>query len=166
MYIRIGEADCYNCIYLYATRNQIIFKAFTPVSYEDMEEHIRDRVDFESEWREDVVNWYTTASLDEWEEDYEYRYEDYFEYDSDTDQYYQEEDSIYMSKDINYHCAEDILTEIQDELDGMHWFRWAENMDNAVLGEKIAEYYNECEKWQEEREEARKPHWEAFSYYK
>lgn len=169
-YKRIGYSDYWD-VYLKRIGEKIQLKRFTPVDFEYMEEYINDRVDFRSEWQDDVQSWYTEDWYDTWRDNYEYHYQDYFSYDDDTDQYYDydSDDTLQDTFYTDNHSKEDLVEEILDMFnnDYTYWhFERLDWMNVARLRTSIEEFYDNCREFAKEKEEARKPHWNVFNYYK
>lgn len=166
----IGNTDYYG-VYLIREWEYITLKRMTEKSYEEMEDYIRENGDLESEWRDSVYNWHTEQWFDSWLEDYDYYYWDYFQYDSAVDIYYDENDDDYMCDDF-IACRFDIKEECIDAvMECFDEYYNTRNLDFAdityeQLRDKIGEYYDNAMAYHKEREEADKPHWRAFSYYK
>ena len=169
-FLVIGNTDYY-CVYLIREWDYITLKRMAEKTYEEMEEYIRDNWDLESEWRDAVYHWDTEEWFDSWLEGYDYYYWDYFQYDNVVDIYYDEQDDDYLCDDFNIHSRtnkEDYINEVMDYFDEYY------NTSNLVfadiqydqLRDKISEYYDKIVAYEKEREEASKPHWKAFSYYK
>ncbi len=169
-YLVIGSTDYY-AVYLIREWSYITLKRMTEESYEAMEEYIRDNWDLESEWRDAVYNWNTEQWFDSWLADYDYYYWDYFQYDNVVDIYYDEQDNDYLCDDFNIHSRgnkEDYINEIMDYFDGYYNTSDLEFADIQYdqSRDKVSEYYDKVVAYEKEREEASKPHWKAFSYYK
>lgn len=169
-YVRIGSSDMWE-IYLKRIEDRLMLKRYTPVDYDYMQEYIDNNVDLLDEWREDVSNWYTEDWYDEWREHYEYHYDDYFTYDSDLDEYYDENDWD-MTRDWFYTTdttnKEDFIERVMDTFNE-EYFRWNYErieMTEDRLREIVWQYYDDCFKYKEELKERNKPHWKVFNYYK
>lgn len=167
--VQIGYSD-YGDVYLKRCGNTIYLKRYTPVDYEYMEDYIDDNHDMRWEWQEDVWNWNTESGYDERRQNYEYDYDEYFCYDSDTDEYYDEWDNDFLLYNwgINWRTREEMIDTIMEsfEDDFDTWGFEYSSMNDNRFREIIWEYYDECVAWEEERIEAQKPHWNAFNYYK
>lgn len=167
--VKIWYSD-YGDIWLKKAGDRIMLKRYTAVDYEFMEDYIRENHDILWEWQNEAYNWNTEMWYDEWLQDYEYPYDDYFCYDSDTEEYYNDDDSDTM-RDYFYvdgYTKEEVIENLIDRFDNDYvtWnFEWA-NMDETQMRRIIWEYYDDCMKRVTEREEARKPHWNVFNYYK
>lgn len=169
-YLVIGNTHNYS-VCLIRDWSYISLKRMTEKTYEEMEEYIRDNADLESEWRDAVYNWNTEQWFDSWLEDYDYYYWDYFDYDNVVDIYYSADDDDYMCDDFNIHSydnKEDYVNEIMDCFDEYYNSSNLEFSDiwYNELRDKISEYYDKVVAYENEREEASKPHWKAFIYYK
>lgn len=169
-YEKIWYSD-YGDIWLKRVWNRIMLKRYTPLEYQYMEDHIRDNHDIRWEWQDDVWNWNTEEWYDDWLQNYEYPYEDYFCYDSDTEEYYDEDDNDTM-RDYFYtdtYTKEQVIENVIDQFEENYqdWnFEWATNIDDRRLRELVWQYYDCCKTYEKEREEANKPHWNVFNYYK
>lgn len=166
----IGNTDYY-VVYLIREWNYITLKRMTEKSYEEMEEYIRDNWDLESEWRDSVYNWNTEQWFDSRLEEYEYYYWDYFQYDTVVDIYYDENDNDYLCDDFNinsYSSKEECIDNIMDYFNEYYYTNNLdfEEIQYDQLRDKVSEYYDKAVAYEKEREESRKPHWKAFSYYK
>lgn len=165
----IGSSD-YGSVWLKRVGANIYLKRYHPKEYSDMEEYIRETHDTLSEWQSDAYNWHTEQSYEEWMQDYDYRYEDYFEYDSDTDEYYDYDDSDTLI--CYWYCCDRPKNELIDIV--VSWFNddydnWEfefYNFDDYSFMELIWRYYDECVAYEKQIEEAKKPHWNVFNYYK
>ncbi len=170
MAIEIGASD-YGVVYLERSGDRLKLIRYNPLDYEYMDDYMSDRVDIMSEWRDAVYNGDTEDSYEEYRNNYSYDYDDYFSYDSDTGEYY-EEDEDWMTWDWFPSVAftkEQVIERVIDYFDDgyMDWnFEWAEWMNENVFREKIGEVYDICREYLKQQEEAKKPHWKAFSYYK
>lgn len=169
-YIHIGSSDMWE-IYLKRIEDRLMLKRYTPVDYDYMQEYIDNNVDLLSEWQEDVYHWNTEDWYDEWREHYEYRYEDYFTYDSDTDEYYDDNDWD-MTRDWFYTTdntnKEDFIERVMDTFNE-EYYRWNYErieMTEDRLRDIVWQYYDDCFKYKEELKERNKPHWKVFNYYK
>lgn len=168
-YLVIG-LNSYSSVYLIREWSYITLKRMTEKTYDEMEEYIRNSWDLESEWRDDVSNGNTTQGFDSWLEDYEYEYSNYFQYDSVVDIYYDEDDD-YCCDDFYIDESKDRQETIDYIMDAFDNYYNSRNMDwqditYDDLRVKVGEYYDKILAFQKEREEARKPHWSVFSYYK
>lgn len=168
-YLVIGNTDYYS-VYLIREWSYITLKRMTEKTYEEMEEYIRENWDLESEWRDAVYHWNTEEWFDDWLTDYDYYYWDYYEYDNVVDIYYSEDDD-YLCDDFNIHSRENKEDYINEILDCFDEYYNTSNLEFAdiqydQLRDKISEYYDKVVAYDKEREEASKPHWQAFSYYK
>ena len=168
-YLVIGNTDYYG-VYLIRDWSYITLKRMTEKTYEEMEEYIRENGDLESEWRDAVYHWNTEDWFDDWLTDYDYYYWDYYEYDNVVDIYYSEDDD-YLCDDFSIHSREnkeDYIDEIMDYFDEYYNTNNLEFADIQYdqLRDKISEYYDKIIAYEKEKEEASKPHWRAFSYYK
>lgn len=169
-YIQIGSSDMWE-IYLKRIEDRLMLKRYTPLDYDYMQEYIDNNVDLLDEWREDVSNWYTEDWYDEWREHYEYRYDDYFTDDSDTGEYYDENDWD-MTRDWFYTTdntnKEEFIERVMDTFNE-EYYRWNYErieMTEDRLRDIIWQYYDDCFKYKEELAERNKPHWKVFNYYK
>lgn len=168
-YIKVWYSD-YGDIFLKRIDTRLMLKRYSSVDYDYMQEYIDNNCDLLSEWQEDVYHWNTEDWYDEWRQDYEYRYEDYFAYDSDTDEYY-DEDSDDITWDWFYTDGfnkEDFIERVMDCFyeNYQQWnFEWAD-VNEDRLREIIWKYYDDCITYKGELEERNKPHWKVFNYYK
>lgn len=169
-YIHIGSSDMWD-IYLKRIEDRLMLKRYTSLDYDYMQEYIDNNVDLLDEWRESVSNWYTEEWYDDWREGYEYHYDDYFTYDSDTDEYYDENDWD-MTRDWFYTTdntdKEEFIERVMDTFNE-EYFRWnyeRNGMTEDRLREIVWQYYDDCFKYREELKERNKPHWKVFNYYK
>ena len=158
-------------IYLKRIEDRLMLKRYTPLDYDYMQEYIDNNVDLLGEWQEDVYHWNTEQGYDEWREDYEYRYDDYFTDDSDTGEYYDENDWD-MTRDWFYTTdttnKEDFIERVMDTFNE-EYYRW--NYERIEMTEDrlrhiVWQYYDDCFKYKEELAERNKPHWKVFNYYK
>lgn len=147
-----------------------MLKRFTPLDGDYMRDYIDENVDLLWERQNDVYNWWTEQGYDEWREDYEYEYDNYFTYDWDMDEYYDENDNDmtwdwFQTRDYS---KEDVINRVMDAFEDEYnaWGFERAGIDEAQLRQKIGEYYDNCRAYDEEIEEKKKPHWNAFSYYK
>lgn len=167
-WIRIGYSDYWD-IWLKVMGDKIELLMANPLDYEYMEEYIDNNSDLLGEWQNDAYHWRTELGYDERRQNYEYQYSDYFNYDSELDIYYDENDSdctwdyFYPTEYSKEEILERVLDVFEDTYNGWH-FEWV--ITNTEFRNKIGEYYDECIKYKEEQEEKKKPHWNAFSYYK
>lgn len=167
---KIGSSDYWE-IYLKRDRDRIELLRYNPLNYEDMEDYINNQISICDEWREAVYNWHTEESFDSRAQNYDYQYEDYFTFDSDTCDYYDEDwdDTLRETKSIDYYSLDEMVDIMMDAFDNDYYtghFEYEDYMDRATLESLIKSYYKECEDYQEWIKEQRKPHWNAFSYYK
>lgn len=169
--IKIGSTDYWDVL-LKRMGDKIMLKRYHPLDYGYMQQYIDDNIDMLSEWQNDVYHWNTEQGYDEWRENYEYEYSDYFRYDSEEDEYYDEDDSdttwdyFYPSRENDKETIVDLVMDYFHN-DYQVWnFDWYADMNEQVIREKIGQYYDECVQYTKELEEKRKPHWNAFSYYK
>lgn len=167
--IKVGYSDYWD-IWLKRIGDRIQLKRVTPLDYDYMQEYIDNNVDLLSEWQEDAYNWRTELGYDERRQDYEYRYDDWFNYDGDLDTYYDENDSYY-TYDYFYPTERekdeliDLVVDVFDDEYNAWNFEMAEiNLDS--FRETVWRFYDDCVKYKEEQEEKKKPHWSAFNYYK
>lgn len=168
-YLVIGSTDYY-AVYLIREWSYITLKRMAEKTYEEMEYFIRDNWDLESEWRDAVYYWHTEEWFDDWLDNYDYCYWDYYEYDSAVGIYYSEDDD-YSCDDFNVgrrENKEDCVNDIMDCFDEDYNTSNLEFADIQYdeLRDKISEYYDKVIAYEKDREEASKPHWRAFSYYK
>lgn len=169
-YEKIWYSD-YGDIYLKRVGEKIQLIRYTPLEYGYMEDYINDNHDVRQEWQDDVWNWNTEAWFDEWREDYEYPYDDYFAYDSDTGEYYSDDDDdtrrdyFYTDTHTKEEVIENVMNEFEDDYQGWSFER-ATGMNDRWFRELVWQYYNACRTYAKEREEANKPHWNVFNYYK
>lgn len=170
MAVKIGTSD-YGNVYLERSGDRLKLIRYNPLDYEYMDEYMSDRVDILSEWREAVYNGDTEDSYEEFRDGYSYDYGYYFQYDGDTGEYY-EEDEDWMTWDwfptmgfTREQVIERVLSKFDEEY--MYWdFGREEWMNDNVFREKIGEVYDICKEYLKQQEEAKKPHWNVFSYYK
>ena len=59
-YVSIGSGNDWYNMFLIREGEYITLKYVYEETYETMEDYIRDRVDLEDEWRDDVYHWHTT----------------------------------------------------------------------------------------------------------
>ena len=168
--LRLGYSDYWD-IWLKRSWDAIELERYHPLDYEYMEDYINDRTDTLDAWRDDVYNWNTTQSYDDWLSDYEYPYEDYFNYNSDTDESYDENDSDYEYTYYYAHSDKDvIIQQVIEEFDEnfAEWhFEFGWDIHNyGELRDEIARLYDDCKEYEKQRDEAKKPHRDVFSYYK
>ena len=172
-YISIGSGNDWYNMFLIREGEYITLKYVYEETYETMEDYIRDRVDLEDEWRDDVYNGHTTQSYEDWVSDYEFQYWDYFNYDGVLDIYYDEDSDYYRVDD--FYCGagsesrEDMIDKIMETFESDYDYNglnWDNGMTLAILRDKVAQFYDDTQEYIKEREESRKPHWKAFSYYK
>lgn len=168
--IRIGSTDCWD-VYLKRMGDRIVLKRYHPLDYEYMQQYIDENVDILGERQSDVYNWRTESGYDEWRQDYEYQYWDYFRYDTEAEEYFNDDDSDTTWDDFypEAHSREDIIEMAVGCFDENYlvWnFEWVAGMNEQVMREKIGQYYDECMQYLKELEEKRKPHWNVFNYYK
>ena len=168
-YIKVGYSD-YGDVLLKRMEDRIMLKRYSPLDYDYMQEYIDENSDLLSEWQDDAYNWRTELGYDDWRENYEYRYEDWFTYDSETDEYYDENDSnmtwdwFYLSDFTKDRVIEQVMDVFYEEY--QQWnFEWAD-INDQQLREKIGQYYDDCKQYKIELEERSKPHWNVFNYYK
>lgn len=169
-HIEIGSWDYWE-VYLKRVWDSIYLKRVVALDYADMDEYIRDNHDILSEWQQEVYNWNTTDSYDDWLQDYEYPYGDYYEWDSDLNFYYDwdaDDTLVYHWGTLNYTKEEMIERVINDFCDDFEdgYFEYSNGINDNRFRQLVGEYYDECVAYRQEREEARKPHWNCFSYYK
>lgn len=168
-FLVIGNTDYYS-VYLIREWDYITLKRMTEKTYEEMEEYIRDSWDLESEWRNDVYYWNTEEWFDSWLNDYSYDYWNYYEYDNVVDIYYSEDDD-YLCDDFRvdeYSDKEWFIDNVMEYFDEYYYTNNLEFSDiwYNELRDKISEYYDKIITYKKEREEAKKPHWNVFNYYK
>lgn len=169
-WIRIGYSD-YGDVYLKRIGEKIQIKQYTPLDYDYMESYIRDNADALGEWQTEVYNWRTELGFDEWRENYDYDYGNWFSYDDEMDEYYDNDNSdttwdyFYPTERSEDVIIEQVMSIFENDYN-CRSFEWDSNMNEQLLREKISEYYNKCEQYEKELEESRKPHYNAFSYYK
>lgn len=168
-YVQIGYSD-YGDIYLKRQWDRIILKRINPLDYEYMDDYIRDNHDIRWEWQDDVYNWHTEQSYDEWLDDYEYPYWDFFTWDSDADAYYDDysDDSLFDAWYVQGRDRETTIEWILDKFSEYEdWdFNYVDWNNHNRLRELVAQYFDEAVEYIEWQEEQKKPHWNAFSYYK
>ena len=168
-YEKIGYSD-YGDIYIKRMGDKIVLKRITPLDYDYMRNYIDENADLLSEWQDDVYHWNTELGYEEWRDNYEYDYSEYFQHDSETDDYYDENetgttwDYFYTDRARKELTIENAMECFDDEYSTWN-FEWAD-MNEQQLREKIGQYYDECIQYRNEIEERRKPHWNAFKYYK
>lgn len=166
--IKVGYSDYWD-IWLKRIGDRIALKRITPLDYEYMEEYIDNNCDLLSEWQDDAYNWHTELGYDERRQNYEYRYDDWFSYDSDLDTYYDNNDNNY-TYDYFYptdHSKEDIINIVVDTFDDdYNVWNFEEEINLDSFRETVWRFYDDCIKYREELEENKKPHWSAFNYYK
>lgn len=167
--VRIWYSD-YGDVWLKRERNKIQLKRFTPLDYDYMQEYIDENVDMLSEWQEAAYHGETEDSYEYWRENYDYSYWDYFSYDQDGDCYYNEDDNdmtwdwFDTDHDKDY-VIEDVMWILNDDYIDWTGFTW-DSMNENRFREIVGQYYDECKEFEKYMEEQRKPHWNAFSYYK
>jgi len=168
--IKIGSTDYWDVL-LKRMGDKIMLKRYLPLDYDYMQQYIDDNIDMLSEWQNDVYHWNTEQGYDEWRQDYEYEYSDYFRYDSEEDEYYDEDDGnttwdyFYPKENSRENIIEVIMDYFHDDYQVWN-FEWEAGINEQVLRVKIWEYYDECQNYLKELEEKRKPHWNVFNYYK
>lgn len=165
----IGSSD-YGNVRLKRVGANVYLKRYHPKEYSEMEEYIRENHDTLSEWQSDAYNWYTEQSYEERMQDYDYHYEDYFERDGDTDEYYDIDDRDTLVYD--WYCwtrSKDelisvVMSDFNDDFDtwGFEYY----TLDDDSFRQLIWGYYDKCIAYEKQVEESKKPHWSAFSYYK
>ena len=161
----------YGDVWLKRVGEKIYLMRYTPLDYEYMEEYISDRVDFRSEWQEDVWNWNTEDWYETWRDNYSYDYDEYFNWDSETGEYYQEDDDNTLWDSFITHQIpkDEVVNRIMEYFDD-DYSRWdftrASDMDRVAMRNLVSEYYDNCIEKRRQMDEARKPHWNAFNYYK
>lgn len=168
-FLVIGETDYY-AVYLIREWSYITLKRMTAKTYEEMEEYIRENGDLGSEWRDAVYNWNTEEWFDSWIESYD-NYWYYYQYDNVVDIYYDEDDSDYMCDDFNIHSCPTKEEYIDNVMGCFDEYYNTSNLEFAdiwynELRDNISEYYDKVVAYEKEREEASKPHWNVFNYYK
>lgn len=169
-YEKIWYSD-YGDVYIKRVGEKIELIRFTPLDYEYMEDYIRDNHDIRGEWQEDVWNWNTEMGYDDRVADYEYPYDDYFSYDSETDQYYEDGDDnttwdyIYVNDFTKEQVIERTMNLFEENYEE-YWNFERADINELQLRNIIGDYYDKCKQCIQEREEARKPHWNVFNYYK
>ena len=169
-YEHIWSSDYWD-IYLKRVGEKIQIIRYSPLDYEYMEDYINDNHDIRGEWQDDVWNWNTEMGYDEWREEYEYRYDDYFAFDSETGEYYDDNDDdttrdyFYTDRDSKEDVVEMVMGTFEDNYEGWSFSRTT-GMDDARMRNIIRQYYDECVVYSKDREEAQKPHWNVFNYYK
>ena len=169
-YIQIGSSDYWE-IYLKRVGQLVYLKRITALDYADMEEYIRENHDILSEWQQEAYNGNTELWYEEWMQDYEYPYDEYYDRDGDIEVYYDgySDDTMIFHWNVEDYGKADLIERIMDDFtgdldtDGFEYSHW---INDAVLRQTIWEYIDECVAYIEEREEAQKPHRNAFSYYK
>lgn len=168
--LRLGYSDYWD-IWLKRSWDAIEIERYHPLDYDYMEEYIDNNTDLLSEWQDAVYHWNTEESFSEWRQDYEYPYEDYFNYNSDTDEYYDENDSDYEYTYFYANGDKDaVVQQVIDEFDDtfLSWgFEFSWDIHNyGELRDEIERLYDDCKEYEKEKEEAKKPHRDVFSYYK
>lgn len=168
-YIKVGYSD-YGDIFLKRMEDRIMLKRYSSLDYDYMQEYIDENSNLLDEWQDAAYHWRTELGYDDWRENHEYRYEDWFTYDSETDEYYDENDSnmtwnwFYLSDFTKDRVIEQVMDVFYEEY--QQWnFGWAD-INDQQLREKIGQYYDECKQYKIELEERNKPHWNVFNYYK
>lgn len=168
-YIKIWDSDMGN-IYLKRIDNRLMLKRYTPLDYDYMNEYIENNADILGERQRAAYDWDTELGYDDWRENYEYDYWNWFTCDSDTDDYYDENDWD-MIRDWFYtetYTKEQVIQNVIDCFNDTYYywnFEW-DNIDEARFRQIIWEYYDECKLYKEQLEMAKKPHWNVFKYYK
>lgn len=171
-YVLIGSGD-YGYTYLKRINDRIQLKKYVILDYEYMEDYIRDNHDTLSDWQNDAYNWRTEESYNEWLGNYEYPYEDYFDYDSDTWDYYDSNADDTTRDFFDYDLGiendrervVDRVIEVFYDAYYDNWFHYNDLNENSFR-ELIGNFYDSCLKRKTQEEERQKPHWQAFSYYK
>lgn len=160
----------YGDVVLKRCGDRLYLKKYTPLDYEWMEEYIRDNHDTLWERQESVYNWHTQDSYNDRISEYEYPYDDYFEYDSETEEYYDSDDGDYSEDYWNlreFDNEDDCLAQILEMFDDGYntWnFEYAHNQND--FWDKIRKFYEDAVEYKAEQEERAKPHWQVFNYYK
>lgn len=167
---RLGTSD-YGNIYLKRIGDRIQLKRFDPLDAEFMDDYMSDRVDIRGEWQNAVYNWDTDLGYDEYRDNYEYDYGDYFYYDNEEWEWY-DEDEDWMTWDyfnVGEHEKDYVIERVLERFDSQYidWnFEWEPWMNENRIRELVSEAYDECKERIKQQEEARKPHWNVFNYYK
>lgn len=166
----IGYSD-YGDVYLKRVADRILLKRYHPLDYDYMDEYIRDNHDTLWDWQDAVAHWDTEQSYADRMSDYEYEYSDYFDYDSESDEYYDSYDGDYEC--LYYETVdrdkETVLERIMEDFNETFddWgFHFVDGYNADSLNREFWEYFDNCVKYREYQEEEKKPHWKVFNYYK
>lgn len=169
--VKVGETDI-GTVYIKRIRDYVQLKRYTMLDDDYMVDYIDSNSDLLSQWQDDAYHWRTEDSFDKWRQDYDYCYSDFFTYDSDTDEYYDEDDSDYMRDNFNpdnFESKEELIDRLMEYFNDEYnrWnLSWEEIRNEDELRNMAGLLYDNCIKYREEEEERRKPHWNVFNYYK